>query len=137
MAIQMLLRAVGLESLGLARQFKASNTESEIRKPVIRKSFLLALCKCGVHLIPAAASVTILYINLKGYWIGAQMVGTHGQNNISIALLQLTAKMQELLIIASLATVLFEILRFELLYGSGVPLGLLGSGITFTQISYF
>lgn len=137
MAIKTSLRAVGLESLNSARHFKRSNTRPEVGRPVIRKSFLLALCKCGVHFLPAAASITILYINIKGYWIGAQLIGVHEENNVSIALLQFTAKMQELLIIASLATVLFDILRFELLYGCGVPLGLLGSGIMFTQISYF
>lgn len=79
----------------------------------------------------------MLYINIKGYRIGAQVIGMYGESSISIALLQLTAKMHELSIIASLATTLFDILRFELLYGCGVPLGLLGSGITFTQISYF
>ena len=137
MPIQTCHRAIGLEILGLACQLKKPNARPEARKQVIRKSFWLALCKCGVHFLPAAASITLLYINIKGYWIGTQMVGMNGQNNVSIALLQLTAKMQELLIIASLATALFDILRFELLYGCGVPLGLLGSGITFTQISYF
>ncbi len=137
MAIKTFLRAVGLEALGLARQFKRSNIKSEVRKEVITKSFLLALCKCGVHFLPAAASITMLYINIKGYWIGAQMVGFRGESSVAIALLQLTAKIQELLIVASLATALLDILRFELLYGCGVPLGLLGSGITFTQISYF
>ena len=66
----------------------------------------------------------MLYINIKGCWIGAQMAGMHDRCSISIALLQLVAKMQELLIVASLATALFDILRFELLYGCGLPLGL-------------
>lgn len=136
-AIKAFFRAVGLESLVLVRQLMRSNTKIEGKKPAIKNSFLIALGKCGVHFLPAAASITMLYINIKGYWIGAQMVAMHGESSVSIALLQLVAKMQELLIVASLATALFDILRFELLYGSGIPLGLLGSGITFTQISYF
>lgn len=85
-AIKTFLCAVGLESLSSARHFKRSNTRPEVGKPVIRKSFLLALCKCGVHFLPVAASITILYINIKGYWIGAQTIGVHEENNVSIAL---------------------------------------------------
>lgn len=42
-----------------------------------------------------------------------------------------------MLCIASLADIILNILRYDLIFGDGVPLGLLGSGISFNQISYF
>ena len=41
------------------------------------------------------------------------------------------------MIIASLATIVFQLLRDELLYGDGIPIGLVGAGINFTRLSYF
>ena len=54
-----------------------------------------------------------------------------------LALYQVAAKIQETLCIASLATVVLQILRHELIHGEGVPIGLLGSGLSFSSVSYF
>ena len=45
-------------------------------------------------------------------------------------------KIQELLIIASFSTVLFQVIRDGLLH-DGVPLGLAASGLSFDRLSYF
>jgi hypothetical protein len=39
--------------------------------------------------------------------------------------------------VASLAPIILHITREELLYGSGLAIGLVGSGLAFSQIGYF
>lgn len=56
---------------------------------------------------------------------------------MNIALLQTAAKLQELLIVASLATIVFQLTRDELLFGDGLPLGLLAAGVDFTKLSFW
>lgn len=51
---------------------------------------------------------------------------------VNIALLQTAAKVQELLIVASLAT---ELLRYEFIHGDGLPLGLLAASFDFAKLS--
>ena len=38
---------------------------------------------------------------------------------------------------ASLTVVIFQALRYNLLHNSGIPFGLIGSGLSFTQLSFF
>lgn len=56
---------------------------------------------------------------------------------MNIALLQIGATIQELLIVASLTTIIFQLTRDELLFGDGIPLGLLAAGVDFTKLSFF
>jgi hypothetical protein len=55
-------------------------------------------------------------------------------NNIS--LLQFAAKLHELTMQASLATILLTYIRYELTFGLGLPFGALFSGLQITQLSY-
>jgi uncharacterized membrane protein len=65
------------------------------------------------------------------------MAGEPGRTSQNIAILQVLAKIQELLMVASLATVLLERLRHDMIRGPGVPYGLLGVTSLFSQSSYF
>ncbi|KAK5105956.1 hypothetical protein LTS08_000071 [Lithohypha guttulata] len=56
---------------------------------------------------------------------------------MNLLFLQILAKIHELLIHASLSVIVFHAVRYELLFGDGLPLGLLGSGFSFTTIEYF
>ncbi|KAH7374146.1 hypothetical protein BKA64DRAFT_260042 [Cadophora sp. MPI-SDFR-AT-0126] len=56
---------------------------------------------------------------------------------MNLVFLQVAAKGHELLIIASLTTIIFQFSRHELLFGDGLPLGLVGSGILFGNMGYF
>jgi hypothetical protein len=76
-------------------------------------------------------------MNLKGYYIGEQFASLIRSETINLALLQTAAKVQELLIVASLATIILHITREELLYGSGLAIELVGLGLAFSQIGYF
>jgi len=133
-----LLRSVGLQLLGKIPCFRP-NEDSKTEKPklVIQSSLATVLARLGVHFLPVMTSVTIIGLNLGNLYLGRTIPGTVLDNNITIAILQVLAKMQELLIIASLATIVFANIRDQILSGDGVPLGFLCSGFMFSQLSYF
>ncbi|KAI4214291.1 MAG: hypothetical protein LQ351_003044 [Letrouitia transgressa] len=82
-------------------------------------------------------SAAIVAANFRQLYIGIDFTSSIGSETINIALLQTAAKLQELLIIASLATIVFQLVRDELIYGDGLPLGLVGAGLDFTKLSFF
>ncbi|RNJ60512.1 hypothetical protein D7B24_007435 [Verticillium nonalfalfae] len=81
-------------------------------------------------------SIILISINLMGYFIGTRLQGWRGSDSIKLGVLQLCAKVQELLIVASLSTVIFHVVRSEMTFGPGIPLGWLGAGFRFTTLSY-
>ncbi|OCK79240.1 hypothetical protein K432DRAFT_383222 [Lepidopterella palustris CBS 459.81] len=125
-----------LRSTGLAAVLRRWHHSPEPKKYVVRTSFWIALQRCMVHLLPSAASIVVITLNLKGFFIGFELAGIPGHDAMSIAALQVTAKLQEFLIVASVASVLFHRLRHDMLRGRGMPFGLLGCGLSFTQLSY-
>ncbi|KAH7393791.1 hypothetical protein DE146DRAFT_757281 [Phaeosphaeria sp. MPI-PUGE-AT-0046c] len=136
--LSILLRSVGLDVLNIPlRKLLGLDRTPEPLKPIQTKSLTAALQRCAVHLLPYAFSVFLVTINLKGYYIGFELAGVSGKTSQYIALLQIAAKVQELLIVASLATVVVHRLRHDLIDGEGVPLGLVGASSLFSQLSYF
>jgi hypothetical protein len=132
------LRAIGLELLSLLQiKTKKGRGEGEPAKPVIQTSLSTALTRCCVHILPILVSITIVSLNLGHIFLGSTIPGIILDNSIAIAIFQVLAKLQELLIIASLATLVFEVVRDLMIFGDGVPLGFLGSGFMFSDISYF
>ena len=97
----------------------------------------LALSRCAVHILPTLFTIALVALNLKHYYIGSSLQGLITNDDTNLALLQGAAKIQELLITASTATIVFDIIRDELMYGDGVPLGLVGAGFSFTGLSFF
>lgn len=112
---------------------------AEHPKPVVRKSRLRgsAQARCLVHVLPIMASTAIITLNLCHLFLGATFPGKIKDTDVSTAILQVTAKIQELLILSSLATIVFHCLCDDLISDDGLPLGLLCSGFTFSQLSYF
>ena len=110
---------------------------SEQKKIVINSSRWTALGRCGVHVLPVLISIGIVIINIRQVYIGIDFQSLVTSETINIAFLQTAAKLQELLIVASLATIVFQLLRDELLHGDGIPLGLVGAGMDFTKLSFF
>jgi hypothetical protein len=88
-------------------------------------------------LLPVLASVAIIAINLRHMFLGRSFPGLITSDSVNSALLQLAAKIQELLVVASMATVMLDALRHEMLYGEGVPLGMIPGGFLFTSLQYF
>ncbi|KXJ86020.1 hypothetical protein Micbo1qcDRAFT_219865 [Microdochium bolleyi] len=134
-----LLRPLGLRILASL----AARRTDEPPKVVAFNSLGVTLARSLIHLIPALVSVSLVVINARGRFIGTELQGARGQNESKLAAIQIAAKVQvltytkELFIMSSLGSIILHVLRNRLLYGHGLPLGLLGSDKAFTQISFF
>ena len=130
-------RSIGLAIINDTLHHVRKPGDEEEIKVVIHKSLGLALLRCSVHVLPVSVSVIILWINFKQTFIGIDFRSLISSETINIALLQTAAKIQELLIVSSLAAVAFQLLRYQLLYGDGLSLGFLAAGFDFVKLSYF
>lgn len=152
------LRNIGAEILVFVLVTLWCGLRPEPRKAIIKKSISIALSRCWIHLLPLTVSLILLWLNIKGFYIPNTLSQdsatdiTDQSNSVVLALIQVAAKVQvrssakfistanqntqELLIIASVSTVLFQIIRDELLH-DGIPLGLATSALSFSRLSYF
>ncbi|KAF2204498.1 hypothetical protein GQ43DRAFT_162480 [Delitschia confertaspora ATCC 74209] len=106
---------------------------------VIRASWAYAIRHCWGHFLPIAAIITLSYLNFSGFFVGAHLQGLYNDTAQAVdrLSLQVTAKLLELLIIASLSVVIMDIVRSYLLFASeGIPLGLLTARFRFVAILY-
>lgn len=133
---EQLFRSSGLAIVHALLHKARRKAGQEEAKVVIDKSRGLALGRCAVHILPTSASIVILWVNFQQVFIGIDFRSLIRSETVNIALLQTAAKVQELLIVASLATVAFQLLRYELVYGNGLPLGLLAAGFDFAKLSW-
>lgn len=115
-------------------RYRSCQNRAEQKKVVVSSSRWLAVSRCGVHILPVLVSTAIIALNLKQDFIGIDFRSLIHYESVNIALLQTAAKVQELLIVA---TILFHLTRDELLYGEGIPLGMVGAGLDFSKLSYF
>ncbi|MCJ1378917.1 hypothetical protein MMC17_002016 [Xylographa soralifera] len=129
-----LFRAVGLE---LPTLIHFGSPTREVPKPVFRKSLKAALSNSAIHVLPILASLTAVTLNLKTIYVGRTLTGQIESAAINIAMLQGTAKLVELLIVASLTTIVVHTIRTEMVLGDGVPLGAIGGAFMFSSLSYF
>ncbi|KAI0967298.1 hypothetical protein F4678DRAFT_475278 [Xylaria arbuscula] len=130
LAVRVLLRASGL---GVA----AALTDDEPPKQVVYKSRATIVWRSAVHILPAAVSVFLAFINIRGYFIGASLQGDDDADSLKFATLQVVAKIQELFIMSSVGAMILYAIREDLLFGIGIPLGLVGADRAFTQLSFF
>lgn len=128
-----------LRSIGFEIPFIFGHNRNLPEKPkiLIQTSRRLALARSSVHIIPSAISIAIIYINLFHSYLGRTLPGSIIDPSASTALLQVAAKTQELLVVASMTTIVGHIIRQELCSGASVPLGMIGGGFMFTTLSYF
>ncbi|RSL99597.1 hypothetical protein CEP52_009633 [Fusarium oligoseptatum] len=107
-------------------------------KPIFYNSWGSVFARLGVHILPILASVTIISLNLCTLYLGSGgLPGPLIDFSITSAMLQVVAKLQELLIVASLTSVVFSVIRDQLVSTMGVPLGLLSVGFMFSHLSFF
>ena len=100
----------------------------EPTKKAIRKDRTIALLRCLIHLFPVSIALFEIILNWNTYYVG---VSIYNQ-----AVYQLVAKVHEVAIQASLATVVFSFIRHEMTIGNGIPFGTLFSGLHISQIAY-
>lgn len=63
-------------------------------KVLLRQSWKTALARCGVHLLPSIVSLIVVNVNLMTVYIGTELVGPSGQDDIKLSVLQVCAKVQ-------------------------------------------
>ena len=124
-AIRSILRHVHLQ---LVPQLTKWKHDSEETKVALYRNHGIAFLHAVPHLVPLLAIVVLIVLNTNGYFIG----------NISTSAasaFQFAAKLLELMIQASLATILLSIVRRYVL-GDGLPLGALFAPSRTTDVSY-
>lgn len=129
----------------------------EPQKIILHRDLGHVLRRFLIHLLPLGATIVLAYFNFAGYFIGNNFQGRTGEEYQALDLLclQVAAKLlvrsnlvrphclrkaeflQELLIVASLGTIVLDVIRTQLVFGSsGLPLGLLSSKQSFPQVQY-
>lgn len=119
------------------RYFRKDKAESEQPKIVIATKQRDALRLCAYHSVPIATSTAIIVINFRRVFIGQDFDGPIKSETINLLFLQLAAKANEICIVASLGLIVLHAVRNQLLFGDGLPLGLVGSGLSFSSFQMF
>ncbi|EXF81581.1 hypothetical protein CFIO01_03785 [Colletotrichum fioriniae PJ7] len=112
-------------------------------KHITRKNWLRFFTGWAVHFPALASTIAILFISQQDrYWYSEEGVSLHvGSSNITLNadtinnLLQLPAKIHELLIIASLSSIVLAMFRRSLIL-DGVRLGFLTGGYRVGDLTY-
>ncbi|KAI3322029.1 hypothetical protein HD806DRAFT_500794 [Xylariaceae sp. AK1471] len=130
LAVRVLLRASGLGVV-------AALTDNEPPKQVAYRSRPTVVWRSAAHIVPAAVSLFLAIINIKGYFVGASLQGEADADSLKFAALQVAAKIQELFIVSSVGAMILYAIREDLLFGIGIPLGLVGADRAFSQLSFF
>ena len=100
----------------------------ESTKVAMSQDRFVALLRTLIHIVPVGVALCEIVLNWNTYYVGT---ATYSQ-----ATYQLLAKIHEIMMQASIAAVVFCCIRSEMALGSGIPFGLLFSGLQITQISY-
>lgn len=106
------------------------------RKVVIYKNRWMALLAALIHIPPIIGSAVLGSWIFYGHWVGAQITPLGAWDTEAILVIQFAAKVMEALIVASLATIIFTLVRREAALRQGAPLALLLTGIEFSNVSY-
>ncbi|KAK0659143.1 hypothetical protein QBC41DRAFT_287338 [Cercophora samala] len=126
----------------LYQRWKIS-TRATLARPEAAKKYSTSSWKAilkrllAVHFLPSFVTLFLVILNSRGYFIGSELEGEEGRDGLKLGVLQVASKVHELLVLASLSTVLFDAVRYELVFGQGLPLGLIGAGFSFTSVGYF
>lgn len=110
--------------------FRWRNT-SEIKKVAIYQSRRAALLHSLLHVLPLTGALTLVIINLRVVPIPYRL----GQS-ANIPMIQLTAKVLEVLIQASIAAIILGLVRRAALGSRQLPLGALVAPYKITDFSY-
>ena len=128
---QVLLRALGLSVIANAWGYVRRPVGKGFHEPTkiaISQNRAVSCLRALIHLVPVSVAVCEIVLNWNTYYVGT--------TRYSQATYQLLAKAHEIMIQASIAAVVFCYIRSEMALGSGIPFGLLFSGLHVTQISY-
>ena len=104
------------------------NDYIEPKKVSIHRSRLTAFFKSLIHVVPVSIAIFELILNWKGYYWGISFSKQSWY--------QLAAKAHEILIDASLSSIVLSYIRLQLTSADGLPFGAFLGGLQFLTISY-
>jgi hypothetical protein len=113
--------------LQILAPIKSWRFPAERCKTAMHQSRWLATGHALLHLVPLSSAVAILILNLSQYFVGPTFTLS--------TTLQFVAKLQELLMQASLAEIVLSIVRSQMMEGY-LPLGALSASTQAMHISY-
>lgn len=128
-----LFRSLGFE---LPILLRPGNSEDEVFKSVYRTSLKSALSESAVHIIPSLASLTVVIFNLKILYLSPTLLGKISVAVINIALLQVAVKLVELLVIASLTSIVLHTIKDEMVLDDGLPFEAISGAFMFSSVKY-
>ena len=100
----------------------------EPEKIAIYRSRVTALLGTLIHVVPLGVAIFEIVLNLKGHFVGS----TFDKQSY----FQFAAKAHEIVMQASIATILLSYIRYQISAGKGMPFGAVLSGLQFLQVSY-
>ena len=110
-----------------------TNEHVEPRAAAAHRERWLNVLYCLLHMVPLAATITILILNARGvYW---QDLGRPNQNTI-LQFLQYAAKAHELTMTASLTAIVVHQIHYDLSSPKGVSLGFLTAGFRLSNPAF-
>jgi hypothetical protein len=133
--LRRLCRSFGLDSLYIHLAELKNVTVLEPRKVVLVDDLRTACGASLLHVVPVAASILLIVLNCYGFYIGGELSGPTGQDDLKFLGLQFAAKIMELMMMASLSCIIFSLIR-HLALNSSLPFGAITSGFEFSRISW-
>jgi hypothetical protein len=118
---------------------RRASHQSKAEQPKQAMNKGLAISVLGViaaHLLPVSAAILLVSLNLHGYYIGGELAGPIGYDDVKLSGLQFSAKLHEITMQASLSVIVVGLIRQELVAGEGIPFGAIFGSLQFTDISY-
>lgn len=87
-------------------------------------------------MIPVSAAILLVSFNIYGYYIGGELSGPSGYDDVKLSGLQFASKLHEITIQGSLSVVVMGLIRYELVSGEGIPFGAIFGSLQFSDIFY-
>lgn len=110
---------------------------TELPKQAVQKGRLVGVSSLvAAHLLPFAAAVLLIFLNVHSYYIGGELAGPIGHDDVKLSGLQFASKLHELTMQASLSVVVIGLIRQELVAGEGIPFGAIFGSLQFSNFSY-
>jgi len=111
--------------------------ETELPKQAVNKGISVVLITIlTAHALPAGVAIALISLNIHGYYIGGELAGPSGHDDIKLSGLQFAAKLHEITMLASLSVIVVDLVRQELVAGEGIPFGAVFGSLQFKDISY-
>lgn len=100
-----------------------------MERVAIYQSRPFAALHCILHILPTIGAAMLIYTNLAELFVGYTVSWFSTTANESLAALQFVAKTHELLILASISSIVFAAIRARLASKEGLPYGAIFVGL--------